>query len=540
MQRKRISPEELDIQLKTRKRISPEELDISLGKIEKPDQISEYEALGKGAEQGITLGFSDELRGLYGSGKSAIKGETERSLKDIVNKYKEIRDLERKRIERAEKEHPAYYYGGEIGTGIATSFIPGSAARTAAKSASLAAKLKRGAAVGALGGLGTSKESPIDNPVETAKDVAIGAGVGGASEGALHAITNPNTYKYIAGKGGEWFFDTPKELVKEYIENPSSIRNAPKRYEIAQEIIEEGIPSVKEKAIKSSKEARDVLEKSRVSYKGPYVAKIFRDKADDITNKMGGIETDTNRIAARNWLLSQADQFEKVYKIPANRIKDELQTIDRTLDFHIGPGRFAKIDDIVKKDVRKDLDKLIKDIPGYKESMVPTAKYADLTSRSADISKSPTQLTNILKKVKTDEFGSGQIPKRTLKEIGEETGKDYLKMADLSHFAELIEKPTTNGSKNVNKLSNLLKGIPVLEGLAPLIGHYVDIGGRKITLGAINSALALNKIKDEKVYGRILNEIIKKSNENSVKDKITLELIKASNPYIKDKLGLEE
>jgi hypothetical protein len=134
------------------------------------------EALGRGAVQGGTMGFGDELQG-------ATRGGAERALyeqggpdsgvfADSANQnteaeYKRIRDEARSKNEASRKAHGGYYLGGQVAGGM----IP-----MAATGVSLPAALAQGSAEG----LGYSN---ADTAGGLAGDTAFGAGLGAAGYG---------------------------------------------------------------------------------------------------------------------------------------------------------------------------------------------------------------------------------------------------------------------------------------------------------------------------------------------------------------------
>lgn len=143
------------------------------------------EQFARGAAQGATFGFADELAGAAETGLDVLTGKTGLSLDDIVSKYKENRDESRAAYKAAQEASDGAYFAGELTGGIAIP-IPGSGA---IKGLSALDKIKRaakiGTAAGAAGSLGSSEE---DSVVEMGKDVLAGGLAGGLLGGTTEAV----------------------------------------------------------------------------------------------------------------------------------------------------------------------------------------------------------------------------------------------------------------------------------------------------------------------------------------------------------------
>jgi hypothetical protein len=160
-------------------------------------EVSGWESAGRGALQGLTFGFSDEL---YGAGAGAIDW-----LKGDGFNYAKNRDEVRAANARAQEANPGAYLAGEIGGAVA---LPFGAAGVAARGGSVGRGLARatglapeaaattlpgriaqgagqGARAGATFGLGTSNADLTEGDIggtllETGKGAVGGALVGGA------------------------------------------------------------------------------------------------------------------------------------------------------------------------------------------------------------------------------------------------------------------------------------------------------------------------------------------------------------------------
>lgn len=169
------------------------------------------DALGRGAAQGASLGFFDELKGAakaagvdgldylvslaggpaqvpillakagLGAADKAIKQGTDKLAED----YRQGRDKWRAGDKAAQERSPGTFRTGQIGGAVATSFVPGAAPATLSKAA------LAGAAFGAGAGLGSSEADLTKGDVGgAAADTAVGATLGGALGAAAKPVSN--------------------------------------------------------------------------------------------------------------------------------------------------------------------------------------------------------------------------------------------------------------------------------------------------------------------------------------------------------------
>ena len=150
-------------------------------------EVSQTESVLRGAAQGATFGFADELAGAAG----VIKRLPEALDKGVKTVYEQERDISREAYKEAERVNPKSYLAGEVGGSLATAVIPGMAA---AKGASLATIAGKSALAGAAQALGSTEKTQVG---EVASDVAKGAVVSGIIGGAVgklaqHLTVNRN------------------------------------------------------------------------------------------------------------------------------------------------------------------------------------------------------------------------------------------------------------------------------------------------------------------------------------------------------------
>jgi hypothetical protein len=140
------------------------------------------ESLGRGALQGGTLGFSDEIAGGIEAAMDKIRGGHE----DIGKLYVKHRDESRANNAAAEQANPIAYGGGKLAGTLAPALLTGGA--------SVPEQLLAGGALGAASGLGEANELDKDALAKAALGAAggvAGAGIGGALAKGAGALATP-------------------------------------------------------------------------------------------------------------------------------------------------------------------------------------------------------------------------------------------------------------------------------------------------------------------------------------------------------------
>ncbi len=514
-----------------------------LGFVAEPSQAkkpsSTYLESGlRGAAQGATMGFADELEGgLRGAG-DVIFGSNKFS--ELPERYRERRDTARAQYEKAREDNPKSYMAGEVGGGVGTAFLPGIGLSNVASKAGLLGKIAEGAVIGGTQGLGTSTADLTKGDIEgVTDDVKKGAAIGGIASAIINpaiSLAKTLTPTNVARKLSNVFLNTPEEVTETYINNPQGVLNAPRRHELASEY--EGLlDKLKGEVQGGSQASRKILEDEGLRFKGNEIANLLNKRADEIASRSEGVWDNPEQLAAYNWLKETAKHYQpegQALDLSANRIKDTLQGIDRSTQFETAPGKFSNIDDLVKKGTRSDIDTLLKSrSPAYQEQMKQVAADTALLNEASDVARSPQGLANVFRRVETDQYGGGQVPKDVLDRLGQRTGVDILEKAKLSNAREAFDKSVTNGSRNVNFFSNLLKDIPIAKYAAPVLGGTVDKYGRKLTMGAVDTARSLNDIYSREGVQKFVSEIqpiIEAAKQGNPSAILTFQLLSQSNP----------
>jgi hypothetical protein len=170
------------------------------------------ESFGRGAAQGASFGFADELVGAL---KHVFTDKT----------YSQARDEYRDNDAIAHEANPITSIAGNVGGSVATSILPFG---QVAKGASLWQQAKVGAGLGSIAGLGASEADVTEGDIggavsDTLKGAAIGGGtsalVGGAAQGF-------RTVNDAARKGVGRFFDPTIQRLQAMGAKMSKIKQA--------------------------------------------------------------------------------------------------------------------------------------------------------------------------------------------------------------------------------------------------------------------------------------------------------------------------
>ena len=137
------------------------------------------ESAARGAVQGASFGLADEGVGFLKAVGKRVLSSDEDSAGGFYEDYRKERSTERVKNQQAEADNPGSYILGNIGGGVATSFIPGAGFLNAGKGASLLKQAGAAAKGGALYAAGASNADLTKGEVgEFASDVGTGAALG--------------------------------------------------------------------------------------------------------------------------------------------------------------------------------------------------------------------------------------------------------------------------------------------------------------------------------------------------------------------------
>jgi hypothetical protein len=307
------------------------------------------ESFTKGAVQGATMGFGDELSGALNSGMdktqallnklglaSPSPSQVDEQLRqkgfsgDLLDKnktmYTEGRDVARAENKEAESQNPGSYIGGNVAGGLATALIPGAVGSklltpvgNVLKGSGTAAKIGNSAInalpIGALVGAGMSESNDVSG---LAQDVATGALTSGVASGALTGV----------GQGVGKIANKTAQVVEDKF--PSVYRAFKKG--------EEGITTYgKEFADETNTKLQDITGKVRdfVLGKRNEVSQKTAKTIDTLGKQINDVESDIVNYH-KNLMEKSGERFEKSKLGSAKQIELKLlqqkQNIGKTFD----------------------------------------------------------------------------------------------------------------------------------------------------------------------------------------------------------------
>lgn len=497
----------------------------------KPEGVGGIADAGlRGAAQGASLGFADEaaagVGGLkdYVSGKLGLRGDI--SLPDAYHTW---RDVIRRADAQAAEEHPYAYNTGQVAGALATSAAPGLNLLNVGKGAGLVEAGLKGASIGALAGTGNA-QNITDVPSEALHGAAVGGLVGGGLNVAGR-VGSAVLDKLKPASIGSVILNAPESALQRYIENPEAVNAARPRSEIVQDAFLPRIEALKNEVTGGSAASRAILDQEGKTVAGSTIANLLDTKKAQILARSEGVMDDPAQMAAVKWLddlaakyRPQAERFgsgvvptsgeyapamhfasgspeslmseaalngveggintasnyspmagdgyiakptEKV--LTTNRIKDLVQNLDNQTEYEVAPGKFAKVSDAVRKDVRSQIDGLLKGkSEAYTEQMKKVATDTSLLNEVSDLARSPQGFDNLLKRTQR-----GTTPQLmdALQRFDERTGGGLLQELQDSAVKDALAKGTANGSRNVNMQGVL--GDTVGAAIGGLPGRFV-------------------------------------------------------------------
>jgi hypothetical protein len=173
-----------------------------LPQISEPSLLSDFL---KGAGQGATLGFGDELLAALQAGSEVALGKPETS--DLAELYRKYQQINEAAYKEAQERSPMLTLAGEMGGGF---LMPGGAALRGAKALGATSKLGQaalsGALVGGAAGIGQAEGgASLEKLAESGvTGAAIGGGLGATMRGvgALYEKGAKGVKKYVAESPG--------------------------------------------------------------------------------------------------------------------------------------------------------------------------------------------------------------------------------------------------------------------------------------------------------------------------------------------------
>lgn len=363
------------------------------------------EAFGRGAIQGATFGFGDEL---YGAGASLVgtiteeSKEGESSLDKLSRLYTKYRDEVRAANKKAEEDRPYYSLAGNL---VGGALVPG----FGAAKGGVTALAKAGAIGGGLYGAGASE---ADSAKELVSDVATGAAFGAAVPLGLTGL-------------GE------------------TVKGAGRAMKIIEDVLDAAKFGIQGKYL-ASKDARNKLGQELIENAGQFSDEIkqFRGVVGSKMQKIQDAAQQSGRtVDANQSLIKYVDELDNLLDEQnvskfAKEIQEFAEPIKNVL---LGKEVTRLVGDKSIKIVDKVDDLLDREYQKYLKKTIESG-FAD------DIAKAKLggkEAKNIISKLGQSAGDDVVIPKNTYKtfEIVDDTGRKFLASVD----DEVVQKSALQG-----------------------------------------------------------------------------------------------
>lgn len=499
------------------------------------------------------FGLGDEAVGAAKSAADVLGGKSE--LSGLLERYKKYRDEERDKVKEAYEKYPKTAYAAEIAGG----FIPGIG--IAGKIGKLGSALKTGAGMGALSGLGSS-EAELSDLKKLSQDVAVGATAGAIGEKVIGKSVDL-LKKYgpkLATRSAQVLTDVPADVMEKYVKGKSKFGTPKTPEEIAIEFQEEVLPRLYKETKEGSSKSKDVLSKSS-KLRREDIENVIKSRADELEKSFGGIYDLDDQVAALKKMRDLQKQYGKSSRktglvdkfgnqielevgesIDPIRLKRTIQSLDQKIDYPVSKDRYVTASKSEMMQLRKDLDKLLKDNPEYASVMKDVAEDTRLLKDAQKMARTTGGFKNIFRRVGREQEGSDILPKDVIERLDKKYPElNLLERASFSSASEALEKDLTRGSKNVQKFANIFGSVgSKLPGgenlgraLGSAVGSSVDHFGSKAVKSALDKVASIygpNGIDPTK-YG-ILLRTVRTGVKNKVPESLAVrEILRNMNMY---------
>jgi hypothetical protein len=517
-----------------------------------PPQTGVGESLLRGAAQGATLGFEDELSGIGGvigdklgrlgvdkieSTHPEVQAQIdaigqEPSMGDV---YRETRDEERAKNLAASEANPGTYLAGNIA---------GAAANPASRAAGT---LKGTLGLGAVQGLGGSEADLTQGKVtDAAVDTALGTGAGGLGYGLGKAL--PKVFDWIkaGGKKALTNFGPSKEAIEARLAGKA--QDTAKSYPELAEDMSGSLKNLSTQISDADTAAWNTLSRE------PAIPKAYvTSPIDEAISKMklqgqtigaadkqaervlGTLKDDLNHLGGN---ISEADLKSVIQKLDSNINWDDPSstTVNKVL-----AGIRTKFDDTLKFQNSS-----------YKKAMEPVSErmqVLDALKRKFGIKASGDSFTpsdTTASALKTSLNENKAVTQGTLAKLKKFTGTDYQDMANDYRLAQQFQKgPGAQGSKRTNLGAALGAGAGTIvagplgatigAGVGALAGGAADAYGGKIAAKLIDSYL---KAGNSAAFGKFA-PIIEKAAAKGPEALAVLSSVLENNPEFRREMNLD-
>lgn len=449
---------------------------FSWDRFEDAEEPGKLESFGRGAIQGVTFGYADEISGAL---------ESAFSDKD----YKTARDESRRAFDRAEKANPKSYLAGDISGGVATAFVPGLGFLNAAKGAKVASVVGKGMLQGAVSGLGRSNAEDVKDAV---KDTATGAALGGAGAYVLPKVIDKAKAvgATVGKKTGNIVFGVGDEATERYLKNPDAVKNAKSLSSVTDSFLKKVDDVKKDTSFQSGEGFKEL---GRHIHDVATVTDPLVESATQL-RVMGEIGPD--RKDAIKFLEGIADDVlnlaDQSGKVSLDKGKQVLFVLDSKLKKLESIGADTQAIKAVAT-ARKNLDATLKSIsPEYKKQMQTLAADTEAVSDIAGKFRTENGAERLLQRIGR---GKDRFSQKALEDFDARFGTSYA--SDLADAAvkNQFTRETTNGSRRT------VAGTAIGGAVGSLIG-----GPLGASIGAPIGAMAGASI--DKIGGLVWQKIL--------------------------------
>ncbi len=290
------------------------------------EMASRVNSMARGAVQGVSMGFADELTGVFQASLDKLAQNHPEKFMDL---YKKHRDESRVNNKAAQEENPWTYGTGELTGAAATMLIPGVAP---VKGASMTTNIGKMAVQGAIAGIGTGSSEPntTESVADIAKDAALGGVIGGVA-GTAGELVSKGINK-IAPKAASLLSGVDEDAARRQLERPLETKLAEAddaAYKIGKQAMGE-ISSLGDDLGMASGEARNAAVSGSKPY--PVKPKVVKNLEKEIIPSDNSLDFDsvTPEYTPANEFINEIP-FEELPPI-AQRTKSIVADTDKFLN----------------------------------------------------------------------------------------------------------------------------------------------------------------------------------------------------------------
>lgn len=386
----------------------------SITPVEVEAEPSKTESLARGAGQGVTLGFGEELGAAAYSAFDKLKGLLGMDSVSAVDEqlreqgftgdvggdlYEQLRDEERAEIQAAQEANPASFMAGEIAGAVA---LPVGELAAASKAGQAVGRSALGQGAMKLASKAGGLEKAVATGMKMAPKAAIesaayGAGttegdlsdrVSGALEagkaGGIMGLTIPVGAAALAKAGTKTAGKFSKAAIKfttgiaddkldDLLKNPEKYGTTARTLDEIAKDLGNRVNNLTQEAVENSRAARAVLGEEP----------LF--KASELTETIKNYAKNLNRAQApaRKSLYAYADDLERAFPegLSQKQMQEVIDEMTQIAGYNKVAGGKSPVEDAFKKLRGRFSEKLKQSSPEYRMQMAESAKRMDYLSK---------------------------------------------------------------------------------------------------------------------------------------------------------------